>query len=1024
MTAEWLTLLSPAQAVQWLRQQGASALLVDSRQLQEGQAFIAWPGAALDGRQFVESALAHGAAACLVECQGSQPWLAQWQASLPPQARSRVACYEGLKADAGLIAALWQDQPSHGLDVLAVTGTNGKTSTAWWLAQALSSLAGTSDVVGQGCGFVGTLGVGQPPQVQYTGLTTPDPVTLQAAFRSFVDQGLGACAIEASSIGLAEGRLAGARVKVALYTNFTQDHLDYHGSMAAYWACKAELFDWPGLQAAVVNIDDSHGLQLAQQLAQREDLALWTYGVHAQARLQARQVRHEDSGLCFELWERGTPQADVLHVRTALLGEHNGANLLAVIGAMRALGVPLAQAVQACLGLTPVPGRMACLGGQRQPLVVVDFAHTPDAVEKVLHALRPMALQRGGQLTIVLGCGGDRDPVKRPLMAEVAERLADNVVITSDNPRGEQAMQIINQMLAGVKNPSRIAVQPDRACAIADTLAQAQPLDVVLIAGKGHEQYQEIAGVKHPFSDLEQAQAALLRRPETPAPLATPDAATGLNLSLAQAADWLRVAGETVRLLGDGEVRMQRLHTDSRTLQSGDAFLALRGEKFDGHDFLQRAGASGALAVIAEHGVADCGLPGLEVADSRRALGLLAAAWRAQFSLPLIAVTGSNGKTTVTQMLASVLRAWQGEHALATQGNFNNDIGLPLTLLRLRSHHRAAVVELGMNHPGEIAWLAPLAAPTVALVNNAQREHQEFMSSVEAVARENGSVFEALSAGGVAVYPADEAYAPLWQQLAGTAAIRTFGLAQQPDVSGQAQWRGDHWRIEASVAEQTLAFNLHLAGRHNVRNALAVVACAHAAGVPLALIARGIAAFRPVQGRSHARVLDWAGRKQTLIDDSYNANPDSVRAAIDVLAELPAPRLLVLGDMGEVGDQGQVFHAEVGRYALERGIDRLWTLGSLSLHASQAVGASAGTQVWHAPSMQALQEQLLESAPQVASLLVKGSRFMGMERLVQALLAAQAQAAAATQPAQTRDQNAAGLATASHTDQELDGKND
>jgi murE/murF fusion protein len=999
MTAALLTLLTPAQAVQWLRQQGASALLVDSRQLQPGQAFIAWPGAALDGRQFVEAALAQGAAACLVECQGSAAWLRQWQASLPPEALARVACYEGLKADAGPIAALWQAQPSHQLDVLAVTGTNGKTSTAWWLAQALSQLPAAA---GLPCGFVGTLGVGQPPQVQYNGLTTPDPLTLQLAFRQFAEQGLAACAIEASSIGLAEGRLAGSRIKVALYTNFTQDHLDYHGSMAAYWASKAALFDWPGLQAAVLNLDDEKGEQLAHQLARREDLALWTYGLHPQARLQASNIRHEDCGLCFELCERTPAAGPLLSVRTALLGAHNASNLLAVIGGLRALGVPLAQAVQVCARLTPVPGRMTCLGGQRQPLVVIDFAHTPDAVEKVLHALRPMARQRGGQLAIVLGCGGDRDPVKRPLMAAVAERLADSVRITSDNPRSEQPMQIIDQMLAGVNNPSQVAVQPDRARAIADALAQAQPQDVVLIAGKGHEHYQEIAGIKHPFSDFEHAQTALQRRLD--APQAAAAHADGLNLSLAQAADWLRVAGLAVRLHGDPALRVQRLHTDSRTLQEGDLFLALRGERYDGHDFLDRVAASGACAVIAERGVAGCGLSGLEVEDSRRALGLLAAAWRAQFALPLIAVTGSNGKTTVTQMLASVLRAWQGDAALATQGNFNNDIGLPLTLLRLRAHHRAAVVELGMNHPGEIGWLAPLAAPTVALVNNAQREHQEFMVSVEAVARENGSVFQALGAGGVAVYPADDVHAPLWQQLAGAASIRTFGLAQQPDVSAQADWRADHWRVEARVGEQVLAFNLHLAGRHNVRNALAVVACAQAVGVPLAQIARGLAAFRPVQGRSHARVLDWAGQKLTLIDDSYNANPDSVRAAIDVLAELPAPRLLVLGDMGEVGDQGPAFHAEVGRYAIERGIDRLWTLGELSLHSSQAARAlradAPDSAIWHAESIEALQSRLLEAVPGLATLLVKGSRFMGMERLVQAVLAAQSGASAPAAAAQ------------------------
>ncbi|KAF1023211.1 MAG: UDP-N-acetylmuramoyl-L-alanyl-D-glutamate--2,6-diaminopimelate ligase [Paracidovorax wautersii] len=500
---------TPAQAVQWLREQGARALTVDSRQAGAGSAFIAWPGAATDGRRFVPAALAQGAAACLVERQGSEDWLAQWPADAGPV--PRIALYEGLKPATGVIASLWHESPSQAIDVLAVTGTNGKTSTAWWLAQALSAH-------GQGlCGFVGTLGVGRPPEVDYTGLTTPDPVTLHAAFRRFADDGYAACAIEASSIGLAERRLDGVRIKVALYTNFSQDHLDYHGSMAAYWAAKAELFGWPGLQAVVLNVDDAHGRELAAQLAGREDLAVWTYGVAQDAaRLRATGVTYEDGGLAFDVTESGAVQARC-RVQTRLIGEHNVANLLAVIGGCRAQGMTLAQAAAACALLAPVPGRMACLGGAGQPLAVVDFAHTPDAVEKVLQALRPLAQQRGGQLSIVLGCGGDRDPIKRPLMAEVAERLADAVTITSDNPRSEQPMAIIDQMLAGVKNPSAVQVQPDRAAAIAAVLATAQPMDVVLIAGKGHEQHQEIAGVKHPFSDLDHARAALARRVEVAA---------------------------------------------------------------------------------------------------------------------------------------------------------------------------------------------------------------------------------------------------------------------------------------------------------------------------------------------------------------------------------------------------------------------------------------------------------------------------------------------------------------------------
>lgn len=439
-----------------------------------------------------------------------------------------------------------------------------------------------------------------------------------------------------------------------------------------------------------------------------------------------------------------------------------------------------------------------------------------------------------------------------------------------------------------------------------------------------------------------------------------------------------------------------RVHTDTRSLQAGDLFVALRGERFDAHSFLPQARAQGAIAALAESGLQQAGLPGVEVPDSRLALGQLAKLWRMQYRLPLIAVTGSNGKTTVTQMIAAILRAataGEASHApdvavLATQGNFNNDIGLPLTLLRLRASHQLGVVELGMNHPGEIAYLADVAQPTVALVNNAQREHQEFMHSVEAVARENGAVIAALPADGVAVFPADDAYAPIWQELAGARPCLRFSLQAQADADvyvQQLQWQGDHWQVQAHTPVGELCFDLHVAGRHNVKNALAAAACAMAAGVGLPHIVAGLNAFAPVQGRSRAVQLMWQGRAISLVDDSYNANPDSVLAAIDLLRELPTPRVLVLGDMGEVGEQGVAFHEEVGRYAAAQGIDRLLTLGALARHSAsqhpQAVHAGDAAEDW-LQAWQTLQTWL----PQVGSVLVKGSRFMGMDRIVQAAL--------------------------------------
>ena len=486
--------------VAWLKARGAIGLATDSRRVRPGDAFIAWPGYGHDARQFVPGALAAGAVACLVEAEGAEAF---------PLDGAVCAAVPDLKSLTGELAHRFHGRPSDSLEVLAVTGTNGKTSCAWWVAQGLSLL-------GRRSGIVGTLGVGEPPSaaspnaaVVPTGLTTPDPVTLQAAFRRFVDEGFSACAIEASSIGIVEQRLAGARIAVAMFTNFTRDHLDFHGGMAAYWEAKAQLFAWPGLRAAVLNVDDEQGASLARQLGDK-GLDLWTFSTqsHHAARLQARHIHYHAGGLAFTLNEG----AHTVAVQTCLIGDYNASNLLAVIGALRAVGVSLSDAAAVCASLTPVPGRMQRVRGENGPNVVVDYAHTPDALEKALEALRPLAEARGGRLWAVFGCGGNRDATKRPMMGAIAERLADHVVVTSDNPRHESPAAILSQIAAGMGADAQVAVIEDRRAAIGHAISQSRREDVVLVAGKGHETEQDIGGVKHPFSDVDEAQAALNER--------------------------------------------------------------------------------------------------------------------------------------------------------------------------------------------------------------------------------------------------------------------------------------------------------------------------------------------------------------------------------------------------------------------------------------------------------------------------------------------------------------------------------
>ncbi|MDF9391953.1 MULTISPECIES: UDP-N-acetylmuramoyl-tripeptide--D-alanyl-D-alanine ligase [Methylococcus] len=432
------------------------------------------------------------------------------------------------------------------------------------------------------------------------------------------------------------------------------------------------------------------------------------------------------------------------------------------------------------------------------------------------------------------------------------------------------------------------------------------------------------------------------------------------------------------KLSGDAETGFDGVSTDTRTIRPGALFFALRGNRFDAHDFIADAVDRGAAALVVERRI-DTYLPQIVVPDGRKALGAAAAAWRAQFDMPLIAVAGSNGKTTVTQMIAAILAvAFGEERRLATRGNLNNDVGLPLMLFKLKAGHRIAVLELGMNHPGEIAYLASLARPTVALVTNAQREHQEFMASVEATAHENGSVIAALPPDGTAVFPADDACAGIWRELAGTRQVIDFARHGTAAVSGTFRASAGFTEVSITTPAGSWQATLPLAGEHNVHNALAATSATLAAGVPPAAVRQGLESFRPVAGRG-VQLRTRTGAR--LIDDTYNANPDSVRAAIDMLAGFPQPRILALGDMGEVGAQGPEFHREIGRYARERDIDTLLGLGELCSEAVQTFGTNGR----HFGSMDQLIAALASADRPGATLLVKGSRFMQMERAVKAL---------------------------------------
>jgi UDP-N-acetylmuramoyl-L-alanyl-D-glutamate--2,6-diaminopimelate ligase len=485
--------------------QPGAHLHADTRALAAGDVFLAYAVDGADNRPFIDSAIERGAAAVLFQPEN-------FTGAVDP---AQTLAVPALNELAGSIASGWYGDPSDAMRVIGVTGTNGKTSCSQWIAAALSAL-------GERCAIIGTLGTGMPGHLVHTGFTTPDAPQLQRSLAQLRDAGAQAVAMEVSSHALHQGRVNGTAFDIAVFTNLTQDHLDYHGTFAAYEAAKARLFAWPELRSAVINRDDEAGRRLlastrghARSIAYGLDArtnAPGSAAPHADALLQASNVRATATGTAFHLTTSDWGNADV---EVLTLGAFNVSNLLGVLGALLAAGVPFDAALAELAKLEPVNGRMQRLGGRLQndePLVVIDYAHTPDALEKTLEALRPMAAARGGELVCMFGCGGDRDATKRPLMGAIAERLADGVVVTSDNPRSEDPQKIIDQIAAGMRDAARARRIEDRASAILQAIRSAAREDVIVLAGKGHESTQEIMGKKRAFSDQDHARLALAAR--------------------------------------------------------------------------------------------------------------------------------------------------------------------------------------------------------------------------------------------------------------------------------------------------------------------------------------------------------------------------------------------------------------------------------------------------------------------------------------------------------------------------------
>ena len=984
------------------------AVTADSRRVAAGTIFVAVEGARSDGLAFVAEAVEAGAVAVVTD----RPFHTE---AVP------VLRVSNARDALGRLAAALHGQPSRAMALIGVTGTNGKTTTTILMAQLLNA-------AGKRAAALGTTGLWTPEGTRPMAMTTPDAETLQQTLAELRREGFSHVALEVSSHALEQHRVAGTRFAATVWTNLTRDHLDYHGTLEAYAAAKALLFG-AELRAAhaFVNADDDAAAAIWHQ----GRAEAWSLGAHGAAEHQVAQLRLTAQGLDFVLQSRGKPP---LAVTAPLIGRHNAENLAAALLVCRALGASEAELVAGCAHLVAPRGRLQPIPNDLGALVLVDYAHTPDALQQVLTALRPfVAPGHGGQglgdaetarrsaplpkgrLIVLFGCGGDRDPGKRPLMGQVAARLADLCLVTSDNPRTEEPLAILAAIQEGLRMtgaqhldklvPSTLAhlatgprrcgyvLEPDREQAIRRAVGLLHAGDVLVIAGKGHETVQVLGSEERPFDDAAVAAGFLRLNRGSAESKAAPPAAVGAE-ALAPRPGGFAFDGATALQAAGGRLLVAsprwttELCTDSRKLAAGALFVALPGEMFDGGDFVRAALGAGAVGVVAAAARAAefadatraAGAWLLAVDDPLLALGELARDHRQRHAPLVVGITGSNGKTTTKELTALALAPMGA--VLKTAGNFNNRIGLPLTLAGLGPQHRVAVLEMGMSIPGEIAQLTHIARQRIGVVTSIAEAHLLGMGSIRAIAREKADVLLSLPADGVAVVPDDE---PLLQAVVAQLACRVlrFGrsggdvrLASPIVVEGLGQ------RFTADVGGTLVDVVLPGLGVHLAHNALAALAVALGAGADLHAAAAALAQYQPVGQRMlPSRIGPWL-----VLEDCYNANPRSVEVALETLATLPAPRAALLGSMLELGADEKALHARVGRHAARLGLDVLIAVGPFA--ADYARGAAEGglfAQTAADPAEAAA--AFAACLPTAATLLVKGSRGARMERAIAALSA-------------------------------------
>ncbi len=951
-----------------------SSISSNSKDVKPGGLFIAVKGFVVDGHDYIDQAFENGAIAVIAQTNHHN--------------RKNVILVDNSRLAMAFISANFYGHPSNEMTVVGITGTNGKTTTTWLLESIF-------ETCGFATGVIGTINIRYNHQVFDNPVTTPDAIDLQKTLYRMNKAGVTHVIMEVSSHGLDLNRVDYCQFDLGVFTNLSQDHLDYHKGMEDYFNCKKRFFTQclrSGKNknpVAILNIDDSRGETLLNSLTYK------TIGVSTkkQTDIFSNHINDDIHGLSgtFHL---GHTSFDL---KSQLTGTFNLENILCAAGAAHALNIPSHQIKKGIERCHTIPGRLEKIKNTIDRFLFVDYAHTPDALESILTTLKQRAPKR---IITVFGCGGDRDRSKRPLMGQVACKNSHIAIVSSDNPRSENPDSIINDILKGLNEFSRLSdddlllnpfkkgylVECDRKKALKKAVFISKPGDIIVAAGKGHETYQVTnSGIIH-FDDKEELTTSAIAFANQFKPIAWEikdlSKALGTNPVLSTIQKDYRFAG---------------ISTDSRAILDNQIFIAIKGENFDGHRFINTLVEKGIKGFITEKGFLETldkdtkqvwfknNLIFFETPNTLTALGQLASYQRIRSKVKVLAITGSSGKTTTRRILEEIFK--NRFHTHATLGNFNNEIGLPLTLLALSKAHEWAIVEMGMNHPGEISRLSQIAHPDIAMVINTAGAHLEGLGSLENVAKAKAEIFDGIRENGTGILFAGDPRRHILETKARTnehlKTLLFFGSGQGSKIkSDKIQGDTDSTSFKVKSDNEEVSFCVNSPALFMVDNCLAAICAARAADICWTSIKKGIRTFRPEKGRMGIYRLNAFIH---IIDDTYNANPASVTQALNTLSSVSKGKnsIAVLGDMLELGEKASFLHKQIGKDAALLGINKLYLFGSLVKHTIKgAIENGFSTEnIFHGIKEQ-IAQHILENLDSETWILVKGSRGMSMETVV------------------------------------------